>query len=111
MSSLDTFVKFDVSSVGLCQFMTARMLEKYARSFLHRISIHVVYFVFLWVWEEEAVYGEYNSIVTIISVDNGSINNDGFQGVPTLFFFVVVSSMPFVSFGNPRYCKRIFRNF
>jgi hypothetical protein len=34
MSSLDTPVKFDVSSVGLFQLMTAGMLENNARPFL-----------------------------------------------------------------------------
>jgi hypothetical protein len=40
MSRLDTFVKFDVSSVGLFQLMTAGMLENNAWSFLYWFCIH-----------------------------------------------------------------------
>jgi hypothetical protein len=40
MSSLDTFVKFDVSSVNFFQFMTAGMVENDARPFLDRVRVY-----------------------------------------------------------------------
>jgi hypothetical protein len=40
MSSLDTFVEFEVSFVGLFQLMTAGMLENNAWPFLHGFRIY-----------------------------------------------------------------------